>query len=91
MRRLRVQAFVLGGALAAVSLPGGELRTLRMEYVHSGDASGESFALSRLILEGPWPGPPDRRIDETNLGRYLFEVRDRATNRLVYSRGFASV
>ncbi len=91
MRRLRVQAFVLGGALAAVSLPGGELRTLRMEYVHSGDASGESFALSRLILEGPWPGPPDRRIDETNLGKYLFEVRDRATNRLVYSRGFASV
>lgn len=53
MRRLRVQAFVLGGALAAVSLPGGEVRTLRMEYVHSGDASAESFALSRLILEGP--------------------------------------
>ena len=91
MRRLRVQSFVLGGALAAVWLEGGETRSLRMEYVHSGDASAESFALSRLILEGPWPGPPDRRIDETNLGKYLFEVRDRATNRLVYSRGFASV
>jgi len=91
LRRLRVKAFVLGGALAAVSLQGGELRTLRMEYVHSGDASAESFALSRLILEGPWPGPPDRRTDETNLGKYLFEVRDRATSRLVYSRGFASV
>src|SRR5262249_59599536 len=26
-----------------------------------------------------------------NLGKYVFEVRDRATNRLLYSRGFASI
>jgi hypothetical protein len=43
------------------------------------------------VLEGAWPGPLDRRVDETNLGKYLFEVRDRATNRLLYSRGFASI
>jgi len=87
----RSLALVTGGALAAASAHGAEPRTLRVEYVHSGDASGESVALSRVILEGPWPGPLDRRIDETNLGKYLFEVRDRATNRLLYSRGFASV
>jgi hypothetical protein len=39
----------------------------------------------------PWPGNPGKPIDETNLGKYLFEVIDRATNRTVYSRGFASV
>ncbi len=86
-------AAVLGAAMA---LPGqgtgsGEPLTIRVEYVHAGDASGESFALSRVALEGPWPGPSDRRIDESNLGKYLFEVRDLATNRLAYSRGFASV
>ncbi len=43
------------------------------------------------MLEGAWPGPLDRWVDETNLGKYLFEVRDRATNRLLYSRGFASI
>jgi hypothetical protein len=77
--------------LSSVCAGGAEPRTLRVEYVHSGDASGEGFALSRVILEGPWPGPLDRRLDETNLGKYRFEVRDRATNRLLYSRGFASV
>jgi hypothetical protein len=30
-------------------------------------------------------------VDETNLGRYFFEVKDLATNRLLYSRGYASI
>ncbi|MFO7693384.1 MAG: M64 family metallopeptidase, partial [Vicinamibacterales bacterium] len=30
-------------------------------------------------------------VDETNLGKYLFEVVDRGTNRVIYSRGFASL
>ncbi len=44
-----------------------------------------------MVLEGPWPGNPDRPLDDLNLGKYLFEVVDRATNRTVYSRGFASI
>ncbi len=67
------------------------LQTLRLDYVHSGTAAEETFALDGLVLEGAWPGPLDRWVDETNLGKYLFEVRDRASNRLVYSRGFASI
>jgi len=48
--------------------------------------------VDRIVLEPlPWPGNPQRAIDETNLGKYLFEVRDRETNRLLYSRGFASI
>src|SRR5262249_43247171 len=30
-------------------------------------------------------------IDDTNLGRYFFEVRDETTNQILYSRGFASI
>ncbi|MBZ5583004.1 MAG: IgA Peptidase M64 [Acidobacteriia bacterium] len=79
--------------LAAVSLAAAQPapRTMRLDYVHSGSASEESFALDDLALEGAWPGPLDRWIDETNLGKYYFQVLDRATNRLVYSRGFASI
>jgi IgA Peptidase M64/Peptidase M64 N-terminus len=67
-------------------------RTFRVDYLHAGTASTELFALDRLVLEPlPWPGRPDRPIDETNLGKYLFEVRDRATNRLLYSRGYSSI
>ena len=89
--RVFVLALLAGAAVRALAAESSEPRALRVEYVHSGDAASESFALSRVVREGPWPGPSDRRIDETNLGKYLFEVRDRATNRLLYSRGFASV
>ena len=67
-------------------------RTMRVDYYHSGDASHEIFSLDEVVLEPlPWPGNPDRMVDDTNLGKYLFEVRDRATNKLLYSRGFASI
>jgi hypothetical protein len=66
--------------------------TMRVDYYHTGDVSHEVFSLDRVVLEPlPWPGNPDRPVDETNLGKYIFEVRDKATNRLLYSRGFASV
>jgi hypothetical protein len=54
-------------------------------------ATEEQMSLDGLVLEGPWPGRLDRMIDETNLGKYYFEVLDRKTNRVLYSRGFASV
>jgi hypothetical protein len=64
---------------------------MRVDYVHAGSAAEETYALDGIALEGAWPGPLDRWIDETNLGKYYFQVIDRATNRLIYSRGFASV
>jgi IgA Peptidase M64/Peptidase M64 N-terminus len=71
--------------------PAAAPRTLRLDYVHTGTASEERFALDGLVLEGPWPGPTDRLIDDTNLGKYTFEVEDAASGRVLYSRGFASV
>jgi hypothetical protein len=66
--------------------------TMRVDYYHTGNVSHEMFSLDEVVLEPlPWPGNPDRAVDDTNLGKYLFEVRDRATNRLLYSRGFASI
>lgn len=84
---------VLLPALAAAALLAAPPpRTFRVDYHHTGTAAGETFALDRLVLEPlPWPGRPDRPVDDTNLGKYLFEIRDRASNRLLYSRGFASI
>ena len=65
--------------------------TLRLDYFHAGDAREERFALDAVVREGPWPGPPDRRLDDTGLGRYLFEVRDGKSDAPLYSRGFASI
>jgi hypothetical protein len=67
-------------------------RTLRVDYYHTGTATTEVFSLDRIVVEPtPWPGNPARAVDDTNLGKYLFEVVDRASNRVVYSRGFASI
>lgn len=65
--------------------------TLRFDYHHVGTASEDHIAPDRLRLEGPWPGSRTQLVDDTNLGKYLFEVVDPKTNRVVYSRGFASI
>ncbi|MDY7230235.1 IgA Peptidase M64 [Hyalangium rubrum] len=78
--------------LATSAASAAPVRTFRVDYFHTGNATEERFSLDRLVLEPlPWPGNPSRPVDETNLGKYLFEVRDSATNRLLYSRGFASI
>ena len=51
----------------------------------------EIVALDRVVSDGPWPGSRTRLIDTSNLGKYFFEVIDRETNQVIYSRGFASV
>jgi hypothetical protein len=66
--------------------------TMRLDYYHTGNATQELFSLDKVVVEPlPWAGNPRRPLDYTNLGKYLFEVIDRATNRVVYSRGFASI
>jgi hypothetical protein len=82
-------SILLALALTASAAPP---RTFRVDAFHTGNATEERFALDRLVVEPlPFPGNPDRPLDELNIGRYLFEVRDLATNRLLYSRGYATI
>lgn len=83
----RVLPFV--AALACLAAPP---RTLRVDYGHTGDAAAERFGVDRVVLEPlPWPGDPAQALDTSGLGKYRFEVADRATGKLLYSRGFASI
>jgi hypothetical protein len=67
-------------------------RTLRVDYYHTGNSHEEWFSLDRVVLEPlEWPGNLNKAIDESQLGDYLFEVRERGSGKLVYSRGFNSV
>ncbi len=66
--------------------------TMRLDYFHTGGpTSGETISLDRVVNDGPWAGSRTRLVDPTDLGKYRFEVRRKATVDLVYSRGFASV
>ena len=89
--------FALILALAVQTTPASDFdarftgRTMRFDYFHSGTAKEEHVSLDGLRLEGEWPGSRTRLLDDTNLGKYLFEVVDMATNRTIYSRGFSSI
>ena len=65
--------------------------TLRVDLFHAGTAGEEHVALDRARVEGPWPGSRTQLLDPTNLGAYLVEVADAATNRVLYTRGFSSI
>ena len=83
-------------AIAALVLfvgsAGAASQTMRLDYYHTGDASSEVFSVDRIVIEPlPWPGDLKQAIDTSNLGKYVFEVRDAKTKQLLYSRGFASI
>jgi hypothetical protein len=90
MLRLQFRPLLLGLAtLACLAAPP---RTLRVDYGHTGDVTSEHFGVDRVVLEPlPWPGDLAKSIDTSNLGKYCFEVVDKATGKLLYSRGFASI
>lgn len=67
-------------------------RTMRLDYYHTGNSKQELFSIDRIQIEPlPWPGDMTKTIDDSNLGKYFFEVRDHASKRVLYSRGFASI
>lgn len=65
--------------------------TLRLDYFHTGGMGTEIIALDRVVADGAWAGSFRQLVDDTNLGKYLFEVIEPATGEVLYSRGFASI
>src|SRR6266511_3179367 len=66
--------------------------TMRLDYYHTGNSKQEVFSIDHVVIEPlPWPGDMSKTIDETNLGKYFFEVRDQKSKHVLYSRDFASV
>ena len=67
-------------------------QTMRVDYYHTGNSKEERFSLDRIVVEPlPWAGNPSRPLDDTNLGKYFFEVNDAETGKTLYSRGFSSI
>jgi len=66
-------------------------KTMRVDYFHAGGRGTEILGLDQVVSDGPWAGSRTRLVDDLNLGKYIFEVIDRATNGVIYSRGFASI
>lgn len=65
--------------------------TLRLDYLHTGNASSEKFEPQHIIAEGAWAGRTQTLVNPYRLGNYLFELYDIASNTLIYSEGFNTV
>lgn len=66
-------------------------KTMRLDFFHTGNAGEEMFAVDKILSDGPWGGSRNILIDKTELGPYFFEVIDRDSKVLLYSRGFANI
>jgi hypothetical protein len=66
-------------------------QTMRIDYFHSGTATEEHISLEAFRVEGEWPGSRTQLIDPSGLGKYQVEMRDLASQAVLYSRGFASI
>ncbi len=67
------------------------LKTLRIDYYHSGDYKSESYAIDELKSEPFWGGSRNYLIDTLNEGEYYFKVFDAASNTLIYSHGYCTL
>lgn len=66
-------------------------KTMRLDYFHTGNSKEEKFAVDKVLSDGTWGGSKKILIDKLELGPYFFEVLDKESNVLLYSRGFANV
>ena len=78
---------------APVAAPAADaVRTLRLDYFHTGNSTQELFSLDEVSVEpAPWPGRVGRPSDVIGFGAYGFDVRDAASSELLYSEGFGSI
>jgi hypothetical protein len=87
-----VFAALVAAALLGAPAFAAPLASMRVDYYHTGSDKEERFSLDRIVIEPlPWAGNPARPVDGTNRGKYLFEVVDAESGRVLYSRGFASI
>ena len=97
MRRLMSGLLAAALTLLAASAPAApqataQPATVRLDYIHSGNALSEQYAIERVLIEPlPWPGDVNKPFDDTNRGNNRVEVADAKTGELLYSRDFSTV
>lgn len=89
---LSIAIALSGVASLALAAPSTAPATVRVDYLHTGNALSEQYAMDRVVIEPlPWPGRLDRNLDDTDRGVNRVEVVDAKTGELLYSRGFSTI
>ncbi len=65
--------------------------TMRVDYFMTGDAHEEVITVDRIYRQSIWAGNPNTLLDPFNNGKYYVKIYDVASNRCIFSRGFANI
>lgn len=68
-----------------------ENKTLRIDYLHSGDKNSSSIEFLAWKEEPFWGGPRRNLIDDPLKGEFVVEVFDISKDELIYSKGFSTL
>lgn len=66
-------------------------KTLRIDYIRSGDYKSERLKPENLIEKKLWAGSTINLIDTFNYGKCKVEVYDLLSSKLIYSRGYSTL
>lgn len=66
-------------------------KTMRFDYYHCGDSETEEFFYDKIVEEPYWGGSKVSLIDEAEYGNHIFKVIDKASGKVLYSRGYCSL
>lgn len=66
-------------------------KTLRFDYYHCGDHQEQEYFFDELKEEPYWAGSKFSLIDTTGYGNQMFKIIDKATDKVIYSRGFCTL
>ncbi len=87
---LSIVLLLLAGATASAG--GTAPATMRVDYFHTGNHEAEVFSLDQVVIEPlPWSGNMAQPLDQTQRGKYLFEIVDPASGDIAWSRSFSSI
>jgi len=65
--------------------------TMRIDFFQTGDSDETYVSIDQIYKYPKWAGNPEKTIDAMNSGMYYIKIVDKATNRLLYSKGFATI
>lgn len=66
-------------------------RTLRVDFLHGGDATSEVVTLDAVVEEGIWSGGRKHLVPSFDRGGFRVSVFDPESGQLLYRRGFDSL
>jgi len=66
-------------------------KTLRVDYLLTGDSGSETACFVQMKEEPAWGGPHKNLTDRFGYGTYRYNAYDSATKKLIFSRGFSTL